>query len=40
MDARLLEIELHDYLYGFRAKRGTQNDIMKVKLIQQLAFRE
>ena len=40
MDARFSEIGLHDYLHGFRAKRGTGTGIMEAKLIQQLAFRE
>ena len=40
LDARLLEIALHDYLHGFRAKRGTGTGIMEAKLIQQLAFRK
>ena len=40
MDARFSEIGLHDYLHGFRAKRGTGTGIMEAKLIQQVAFRE
>ena len=34
------EIELHDYLHGFRAKRGCVTGIMKATLHQQLAARE
>ena len=40
LDARLSEIDLHDYLHGFRAKRGCGTGIMEAKLLQQLAFRE
>ena len=40
LDARLLEIDLRDYLHGFRAKRGCGTGIMEAKLLQQLAFRE
>ena len=39
LDARLSEVELHDYLHGFRAKRGCGTGIMDAKLLQQLAFR-
>ena len=37
---RLSKIELHDYLHGFRAKRGCGTGIMEAKLVQQLAYRE
>ena len=40
LDARLLEVELHDYLHGFWAKRGCGTGIIEAKLLQQLAFRE
>ena len=40
LDARLKKVELHDYLHGFRAKRGCGTGIMEAKLLQQLAFRE
>ena len=40
LDTHLSEIDLHDYLHGFRAKRGCGTGIMEAKLLQQLAFRE
>ena len=40
LDDRLLEVDLHDYLHGFRAKRGCGTGIVEVKLLQQLAFKE
>ena len=40
MDARPLEIDLHDYLDGFWAKKGCGTGIMEAKLLQHLAFRE
>ena len=40
LDARLSDIELHDYLHGFCAKRGCGTGILEVKLTQQLALRE
>ena len=36
LDARLSEVELHDYLHGFRAKRGCGTGVMEAKLLQQL----
>ena len=38
LDERMLEIEVHDCLHGFRAKRDCGTGIMKAKLAQQLAF--
>ena len=40
LDERLSEIELHDFLHGFRAKRGCGTGIMEATLLQQLAARE
>ena len=40
LDARLSEIELHDYLHGFWAKRGCGTGILEAKLTQQLALNE
>lgn len=40
LDKRLLQIELHDFLNGFRAKWGCGTGIMEAKLLQQLAARE
>ena len=40
LDLRLSEIELHDFLHGFRAKRGCGTGIMEATLHQQLAARE
>ena len=37
---RMSEIEVHDSLHGFRAKRGCGTGIMEAKLAQQLAFVE
>ncbi len=42
MDKCLNDLELHDCLHGFRAKKGTGTAIIKAKLAQpqQLAFME
>lgn len=40
LDARFSEIELHNYINGFRGKRGCRTGVMEAKLIQQLAFWE
>ena len=40
LDSRLAEIELHDYLHGFLAKRECRTGMMETKLIKQLVFRE
>ena len=40
LDERLSEIKLHDFLHGFRAKRGCGTGIMEATLLQQLAARE
>ena len=40
LDACFSEIDLHDYLHGFRAERGSGTGIMEAKPLQQLAFRE
>ena len=40
MDKRLNNLELHDCLHGFRAKKGMDTVIIDAKLAQQLAFRE
>ena len=40
LDARLSEIELHDYLHGFCAKRGCGTGILEAKLTQQLTLHE
>ena len=40
LDLRLSEIELHDFLHGFRAKRGCGTGIMEATLHQQLAARK
>ena len=39
-DAWFPEIILHDYLNGFRVKRGCATGIMEAKRHQKLAFRE
>ena len=39
-DARPSEIELHDFLRGFRAKRGRGTGIVEATLHRQLAARE
>ena len=40
MDKRMSEIEVHDSLHGFQAKRGCGTGIMKAKIAHQLAFIE
>ena len=40
LDQRISEIELHDFLHRFRAKRGCGTGIMEATLLQQLAARE
>ena len=40
LDQRLSEIELHNFLHRFRAKRGCGTDIMEAMLLQQLNARE
>ena len=40
MDGRLNIVELHDYLHGFCAGRGTGTAILEAKLVQQLAYLE
>ena len=40
LDLRLSEIELHNFLHGFCAKRGCGTGIMEAILHQQLAARE
>ena len=38
LDKRLYLVELHEYLHGYRAKRGCGTGILEAKLVQQLAF--
>ena len=40
LNAPLLEVDLHDYLHGFWAKRGCRTSSIDAKLLQQLVFRE
>ncbi len=40
MDKRRNDLELHDCLHSFRAKKGTGTAIIEAKLAQQLAFME
>ena len=40
LDVRLSKIELHDFLHGFRVKRGCGTSIMEAALHQQLVARE
>ena len=40
LDLRLSEIELHDFLHAFRAKRDCGTGIIEATLHQQLAARE
>ena len=38
LDEWMSQIEVHDCLHGFRAKRGCGTGIMEAKLAQQLTF--
>ena len=40
LNEKLSKNEVHDYLRGFRVKRGSGKGIMEVKLVQQFACQE